>query len=79
MLRSRFHRSIAAPLVLGGILLVWDGLWERLAVWLWSSSETAIPMSDSSSGIDPDGRPTTATPGSTDSEYSSGIDPLGQP
>ena len=78
MLRSRFHRSITTPLVLGGMLLVWEGLWERLADWLGGFSVSAITMSDYSSGIDPDGRPTTTT-GSADSESSSGIDPDGRP
>ena len=79
MLRSRLHRSIVAPLVLGGMLLTWDGLWERLANWFLGSSVSAVMMSDYSSGIDPDGRPTTMTTGSADSEYSSGIDPNGRP
>jgi hypothetical protein len=78
MLTSRFHRSITTPLVLGGMLLVWDGLWERLADWLGGFSVSAITMSDYSSGIDPNGRPTTTT-GSADSESSSGIDPDGRP
>jgi len=79
MLRSRLHRSVTAPLVLGGMLLFWDGLWERLVDWLEDSAESAILMSDSSSGIDPNGRPTTTTTGSADSDYSSGIDPNGRP
>ena len=80
MLTSRFHRSITVPLVLGGMLLVWDSIWERLADCLGVSSVSAILMSDSSSGIDPNGRPTTTTTtGSADSESSSGIDPLGRP
>ena len=70
--------SIVAPVVLGGMLLAWEGLWDHLAGWLWGTSESAMTMSDSSSGIDPDGQPTTNT-GSADSEYSSGIDPLGRP
>lgn len=79
MLRSKLHRPIVAPLILGGMLLLWDGLWERLAIWLGGTSESAILMSDSSSGIDPDGRPITTTPDSAHSEYSSGIDPNGRP
>jgi hypothetical protein len=77
MLGSKLHRSVAAPLVLGGMLLAWDGLWDHLTGWLWGSSDSAVMMSDSSSGTDPDGRPTTANAGSADSESSSGIDPLG--
>ena len=75
MLNSKLHRTIVAPLVLGGMLLAWDGLWARLADWLAGSSESAITTS--SSGIDPLGSPTATTTGSADSEYSSGIDPLG--
>lgn len=79
MLRSSLHRSIVAPLVLGGMLLTWEDLWESLADWLRGSSESVVMMSDYSSGIDPDGRPITTSSGSADSEYSSGIDPNGRP
>lgn len=78
MFGSKFHRSIVAPLLLGGMLLAWEDLWESLADLLLGSSESVITMSDSSSGIDPLGRPHTNT-GSADSEYSSGIDPNGRP
>ena len=79
MISSKLHRSVVVPLLLGGLLLTWDGLWAGLADWLQDSLESVAAMSDSSSGIDPDGRPTTTTTGSADSEYSSGIDPDGRP
>jgi hypothetical protein len=83
MLRFKMQRSVIAPLLLGGMMLAgpfsmpetWDGLWSRVAAWLGGSSGWALSMSDSSSGIDPNGRPEGASTGSTDSEYSSGIDP----
>lgn len=79
MFGSKLHRSIVAPLLLGGMLLMWEGLWRGLADWLRGSSGSVITMSDYSSGIDPLGRPTNTSTGSADSEYSSGIDPNGRP
>jgi len=79
MLRFKSHRPIVAPLLLGGMLLAWENLWDGLAAWLWGSPESTISMSDSSSGIDPLGRPNGANTGSAESDYSSGIDPLGRP
>jgi hypothetical protein len=79
MFGSKLQRSIVAPLLLGGLLLTWEGFWRSLADWLGGASESVITMSDYSSGIDPNGRPTNTSTGSADSEYSSGIDPLGRP
>lgn len=86
MLRSKFHRSVVAPLLLGGLIWAgpfsmpgaWDGLWDRLSGWLSGSPEWSLATSDYSSGIDPDGRPGSTTTGSADSDSSSGIDPNGR-
>ena len=86
MLRFKMQRSIVAPLLLGGMMLAgpfsmpeaWDGLWSRLSGWLGGSPEWSLATSDSSSGIDPDGRLGSATTGSATSDYSSGIDPDGR-
>jgi hypothetical protein len=79
MLRLTRHRSFFASLVLGGMLLAWEGFWDGWADWLWGSAVSAVTMSDSSSGIDPNGRPNNVGTGSANSEYSSGIDPKGRP
>ena len=60
------------PLLLRRLLVAWDGLWQGLADWLWGSSESVVTMSDSSSGIDPNGRPSSTNAGSADSESSWG-------
>ncbi len=79
MLRSKSHRLIVAPLLLGGMLLAWENLWDGLAAWLWGSPVSAVTMSDYSSGIDPNGLPNGANTGSAESDSSSGIDPDGRP
>lgn len=86
MFRTHQHRSIAAALLLGGTLLAsplswessWESLWSGLFAWIGGQPVEAS-LSESSSGIDPDGRPTSTTGDSTDSDYSSGIDPDGRP
>jgi hypothetical protein len=78
MPQPKVQRLVIAPLLLGGMILAgpfsmtetWDGLWSRLSAWL--------APADYSSGIDPNGRPEGANPGSAESEYSSGIDPDGR-
>lgn len=78
MPQSKIQRSVIAPLLLGGMILAgpfswsgtWEGFWARVSVWLAGA--------DSSSGIDPDGRPEGVNPGAPESEYSSGIDPNGR-
>ena len=86
MLRSKLQRSVVAQLLLGGLIWAgpfsmseaWDGLWSGVSGWLGGSQAWSLVKSDSSSGIDPLGRPDGATTDSADSEYSSGIDPLGR-
>jgi hypothetical protein len=86
MFRTHQHRSIAAALLLGGTLLAsplswgssWESLWASLFSWIGAQPGEAA-FSESSSGIDPDGRPTSTTGDSADSDYSSGIDPNGRP
>lgn len=82
----RSLRSHLAALLLGGTLLAgplswtpsWESLWASLFSWIGAQPGEAA-LSDSSSGIDPDGRPTSTTGDSADSDSSSDIDPNGRP
>lgn len=66
-------------------LIVWEGLWEKAAAWFGVTPAGSSPSIDrnrrekSSSQIDPNGQPASATPpaGSTPSDSSSSIDPNG--
>lgn len=87
----RFHRSLrsnTAALLLGGTLTLltgplswersWESLWASVFSWLGGQPGVAV-FSESSSGIDPDGRPERVEAGSADSDSSSDIDPNGRP